>query len=109
MGIDQFPVLLADDFLIYGGAGITSDLAEAFGRSGKTPLTVMEVDGLDISMYGVVAPSKLYGGVSGLVEKPADKDAPSNLVIINRYVLTSDIFDILCNQPAGLGGEIQLT
>ena len=108
VGNDPFTVLLADDFLTYGGSGITSDLVEAFGKSGKTQLSVMEVDGPDISKYGVVAPSHVPDGVAGLVEKPAAVDAPSNLASIGRYVLTPDIFDILRNQPAGSGGEIQL-
>ena len=108
VGSDPFAVLLADDFLIYDGNGITSNLAEAYGKSGKTQLSIMEVDGPDISKYGVVAPSEVPGNVSGLVEKPAAVDAPSNLASIGRYVLTPDIFDILRNQPAGAGGEIQL-
>ena len=108
VGSDPFAVLLADDFLTYRGAGITSDLTEAYGKSGKTQLSVMEVDGPDISKYGVVAPSEVPGGVAGLVEKPAALDAPSNLDSISRYVLTPDIFDILRNQQPGAGGEIQL-
>ena len=108
VGRDPFAVMLADDFLTYSGAGITSDLAEAYGKSGKTQLSVMEVDGPDISKYGIVAPSEVPGGVGGLVEKPAAVDAPSNLASIGRYVLTPNIFDILRNQPPGLGGEIQL-
>ena len=108
VGSDPFAVLLADDFITYRGAGITSDLTEAYGKSGKTQLSVMEVDGPDISKYGVVAPSEVPGGVAGLVEKPAALEAPSNLASIGRYVLTPDIFDILRNQQPGAGGEIQL-
>ena len=108
VGNDPFAVLLADDFLMYDGAGITSDLADAFGSSGKSQLSVMEVNGPDISKYGVVAPSEVPGGVAGLVEKPAAVDAPSNLASIGRYILTADIFDVLRNQVAGSGGEIQL-
>ena len=108
VGNDPFTVLLADDFLTYEGSGIMSDLVEAYGRSGKTQLSVIKVDGPDISKYGVVAPSEVPGGVAGLVEKPAAVDAPSNLASIGRYVLMSDIFDILRKQPAGSGGEIQL-
>ena len=80
----------------------------AFEDSGKTQLSVMEVDGLDISKYGVVIPGGESGLVAGLVEKPDAKRAPSNLASIGRYVLTPDIFDILRNQLAGAGGEIQL-
>lgn len=108
VGNEPFAVLLADDFLTYGGAGVISDLADAYGKSGKTQLSVMEVNGPDISKYGVVAPSEVPGGVAGLVEKPDTADAPSNLASIGRYVITPDIFDILRNQSAGSGGEIQL-
>ena len=68
----------------------------------------MEVNGPDISKYGVVVPNGAPGSVAGLVEKPDADKAPSNLASIGRYVLTPDIFDILRNQPAGAGGEIQL-
>ena len=108
VGNDPFAILLPDDFLTSGGSGITSDLADAYGRSSKTQVSVMEVDGPNISKYGVVALSEVPGGVAGLVEKPAAVDAPSNLASISRYVLTPDIIDILRNQPAGAGGEIQL-
>ena len=108
VGSDPFAVLLADDFLTYEGAGVTADLARAFETSGKTQLSVMEVNGPDISKYGVVVPNGEPGSVAGLVEKPDADKAPSNLASIGRYVLTPDIFDILRNQPAGAGGEIQL-
>jgi UTP--glucose-1-phosphate uridylyltransferase len=68
----------------------------------------MEVNGPNISKYGVVVPNGEPGSVGGLVEKPETDKAPSNLASIGRYVLTPDIFDILRNQPAGSGGEIQL-
>ena len=68
----------------------------------------MKVNGPDISQYGVVVPNKKKGTVLGLVEKPKLEEAPSNLASIGRYVLTPDIFDILRNQPSGIGGEIQL-
>ena len=109
VGDEPFAVLLADDFLTIGeGGGVTSDLVRAFGATGRTQLSVMEVDGPDISKYGVVVPGSALGSVSGLVEKPSIEDAPSNLASIGRYVLTPDIFDILRSQPAGAGGEIQL-
>jgi UTP--glucose-1-phosphate uridylyltransferase len=108
VGNDPFAVLLADDFLTYNGSGVMADLVNAFEDSGKTQLSVMEVDGLDISKYGVVIPGSEPGSVSGLIEKPDADIAPSNLASIGRYVLTPDIFNILRNQPAGAGGEIQL-
>ena len=108
VGDDPFAVLLADDFLTYEGVGIVSDLVSAYELSGKTQLSVMEVNGPDISKYGVVVPNGGSGCVAGLVEKPDANKAPSNLASIGRYVLTPDIFDILRTQPVGVGGEVQL-
>ena len=109
VGDEPFAVLLADDFLTIGeGGGVTSDLVRAFGATGRTQLSVMEVDGPDISKYGVVVPGSVPGSVAGLVEKPSARDAPSNMASIGRYVLTPDIFDILRTQPVGAGGEVQL-
>ena len=109
VGDEPFAVLLADDFLTIGeGGGVTSDLVRAFGATGRTQLSVMEVDGPDISKYGVVVPGSSSGSVAGLVEKPTAQDAPSNLASIGRYVLTPDIFDVLRTQPVGAGGEVQL-
>ena len=68
----------------------------------------MEVNGHDISKYGIVVPNRTPGSVAGLIEKPEADKAPSNLANIGRYVLTPDIFEILRNQQAGAGGEIQL-
>ena len=109
VGNEPFAVLLADDFLTYDGAGVTSDLIKAYENSGKTQLSVMQVDGPDISKYGVVNVNKNSGSVEGLIEKPKFSDAPSNLASIGRYVLCPDIFDILRKQLAGSGGEIQLS
>ena len=108
VGNDSFAVLLADDFLIDSGDGTTADLIRAYKKSGKSQLSVMALDGPNISKYGVIKPSENPGSVLGLVEKPKAEDAPSNLVSIGRYVLTPDIFDILKNQSIGSGGEIQL-
>jgi UTP--glucose-1-phosphate uridylyltransferase len=108
VGNDPFAVLLADDFLTYDGAGVTDDLVKGYEASGRTQLSVMEVNGPAISKYGVVQPGTAAGSVAGLVEKPAFEQAPSNLASIGRYVLTPDIFEILRGQAPGAGGEIQL-
>lgn len=108
VGNDPFAVLLADDFLTYEGHGITADLVCSFEASGKTQLSVMEINGLDISKYGVVLPNREPRSVAGLIEKPDAYHAPSNLASIGRYVLTPDIFDIIRNQTVGFGGEVQL-
>ena len=108
VGGDQFALLLADDFLTDYEAGVTADLAEAFASSGKSQLSVMDVDGPDISKFGVVVPNGSGAGIAGWVEKPDANDAPSNLASIGRYVLTPAIFDTLRGLKAGSGGEIQL-
>jgi len=108
VGRDPFAVLLADDFLTDYTPGVTADLVGAYVQSGKSQLSVMEVEGPEISQYGVVVPSGSGAGIAGLVEKPAAREAPSNLASIGCYVLTPDIFDTLRGLRAGSGGEIQL-
>lgn len=107
VGDSPFAVLLADDFITFEGPGVIADLVKQFNQSQKTQLSVMQVDGPDISKYGVVVP-KSDGTVAGLIEKPSAEAAPSNLASIGRYILTSDIFEILRNQAPGAGNEIQL-
>ena len=104
---EPFTVLLADDFLSDYAPGVTSDLVAAFEQSGKTQLSAMEVDGAEISKYGVIE-KDVHGAVCGLVEKPDFRDAPSNLASIGRYLLLPTIFDVLRDLPRGSGGEIQL-
>lgn len=108
VGNDPFAVLLADDFLISEGAGVTADLVTGYMASGRTQLSVMQVNGPDISKYGVVQHGATIGAVAGLIEKPPFERAPSNLASIGRYILTPDIFEILRNQEPGAAGEIQL-
>lgn len=108
VGKDPFAVLLADDFLTDYSPGVTSDLVKSFSKTGKIQISVMEVNGPDISEYGVVVKNETGLGISGLVEKPNQSDAPSNLASIGRYVLCPEIFDTLRNLPSSAGGEIQL-
>jgi len=108
VGGDPFAVLLADDFITGYEPGVTADLVKAYAETGKTQLSVMEVDSPNISKYGVVVPCVQGVGIAGLIEKPVVSEAPSNLASIGRYVLTPDIFEILHNLTVGSGGEIQL-
>ena len=108
VGDEPFAVLLADDFIVAEGPGVTSDLVRAFEATGKSQLSVMKVEGEDISKYGVVVPGEIDGSVLGLIEKPKYEDAPSDLASIGRYVLTPDLFEILHRLEPGAGGEIQL-
>ena len=105
---EPFAVLLADDFLTDYAPGVTADLVYAFEKTGTSQLSVMPVDEANISQYGVIIPSSDGHGVLGVVEKPRQDEAPSNLASIGRYILTSDIFNSLRTLPAGSGGEIQL-
>ncbi len=111
VGNEPFAVLLADD-LMHGPILPTSSLVEAFTKAGHAILSVSEVEPQDVSKYGI-----LKGGtqdenglihVKGLVEKPKQEDAPSNMASFGRYVFTSEVFDILRNLKPGAGGEIQL-
>ena len=106
---DPFAVLLADDFLTDNVPGVMADLVDAFEKTGNSQLSVMPVDETYISQYGVIIPSSDGNGVIGMIEKPRQDEAPSNLASIGRYILTPDIFDTLRNLPVGSGGEIQLT
>jgi UTP--glucose-1-phosphate uridylyltransferase len=105
---EPFAVLLADDFLTDYSPGVTADLIDAFEKTGVSQLSVMPVDEAYISQYGVIIPSTDGHGVNGVVEKPRQDEAPSNLASIGRYILTSDIFNSLRTLPIGSGGEIQL-
>lgn len=108
VGREPFAVLLPDDFIVPDSSGTTATLVEAFERTGKTQISVMTVDGPDISKYGVVRPGKNGPNVAGLIEKPPYDEAPSNLASIGRYVLSPEIFAVLHQLPPGAGGEIQL-
>jgi UTP--glucose-1-phosphate uridylyltransferase len=108
VGNEPFAVLLADDFLVHKGVGVINDLIKAYEVSGKIQLSVMEVNGQEISKYGVIEKNEDLNHISGLIEKPRFQDAPSNLASIGRYVLTENIFEILRNLPLGINNEIQL-
>ena len=108
VGNEPFALLLADDFITHSVKGTTSDLIEQFEKSGKSQLSVMKVTGPDISKYGVIVPNNKTGLAEGIIEKPDFESAPSDLASIGRYILTSDIFNILKSQSIGVGGEIQL-
>ena len=108
VGEDDFAVLLADDFITDQSPGATADLINAYHVNGKSQLSVMKVDGPEISNYGAVVPHKGGTGIIGLNEKPKLEDASSKLASIGRYILTADIFDILRDISIGSGGEIQL-
>ena len=112
VGDSSFAVLLGDDLIDERDPLLTDMIAE-HERSGAAVIALMEVDPASIHMYGAAAVEPIDGSenvrVTGLVEKPAQEDAPSNLAIIGRYVLPASVFEILERTEPGKGGEIQLT
>ncbi|HKI80753.1 MAG TPA: UTP--glucose-1-phosphate uridylyltransferase GalU [Pseudodesulfovibrio sp.] len=108
---EPFAVMLGDDLMFGVQAGI-GELLKAAKETGKAVVGVIEVPRSKVSRYGVIKGEPIDSHtyrVTNLVEKPSPEEAPSNLAIIGRYVLLPEIFDILEDQRAGVGGEIQLT
>lgn len=112
IGREPFGVILADDLCEGEGDGVLSQMAKLYAKYRCSIVAIEEVPMEETSKYGVIAGSELEDGVfviSDMVEKPAPEDAPSNLAIIGRYILTPDIFDIIRETKPGKGGEIQIT
>ncbi len=114
VGEEPFAVLLADD-VIDAEVPCLKQLMTVFEKTQCSVLATQVVEGPAISAYGVLEGKpvpgwngKLYE-VVGLVEKPRPEDAPSNLAVIGRYVLTPTVFETLSDLKAGAGGELQLT
>jgi UTP--glucose-1-phosphate uridylyltransferase len=108
---EPFAVLLADD-LIDPSVPLLRDLLTAAGRTGASVLAAMHVGEREISMYGCIEPGETDGDlvrVASIVEKPDPADAPSDLAVIGRYILTPGIVDALARTQPGAGGEVQLT
>ena len=111
VGNEPFAVLLADD-LIKAQTPVLKQMMEKFDQLQSSIVSVVEVDRQDTSKYGILDADPLVDNVTkirGLVEKPKPENAPSNLAIIGRYILTPKIFDILEGKEVGAGGEIQIT
>ncbi len=117
VGDEPFGVLLGDDLVAHPTRPCLRQLVEVHERHGGSVLAVQRVPRALVSRYGVVAlPEEPQRGldqrtfyVSGLVEKPPMEEAPSNLAIVGRYVLTPEIFAHLAQTAPGAGGEIQVT
>jgi len=108
---EPFAVILADD-LIDGEPPVMKQMAEVFGREGRSVLGVQEVARDQTASYGIVKTSRIderLESVEAIVEKPRPEATPSNLAVIGRYVLTPRIFAHLERATPGAGGEIQLT
>jgi UTP--glucose-1-phosphate uridylyltransferase len=109
---EPFVVMLGDD-LMHDEVPLTQQLINDYNETKASILAVKRVPHDEVSAYGVIAPrgearDGLYN-VDSFVEKPAPEDAPSDLAIIGRYLLTPEIFRILDQHKLGKGGEVQLT
>lgn len=113
VGDEAFAVLLGDD-LIDEKEDLLSRMVEVQERTGGSVVALMEVPREAISAYGAAAIETVEGEdgfvkITGLVEKPAADEAPSNYAVIGRYVLSPKVFEVLENTAPGRGNEIQLT
>ncbi|MBE6510375.1 MAG: UTP--glucose-1-phosphate uridylyltransferase GalU [Methanobrevibacter millerae] len=111
VGDEPFAVLLGDS-ITKGKTPCTKQLIDIYEKYGKSAISLEEVPQEKVSRYGIIDGVKVEDNVydiKKLVEKPAVEDAPSNIAIMGRYVLTPDIFDKLDETEPGVGGEIQLT
>ena len=112
IGDEPFAVVLADDLCITNGDGVLMQMVKLFNQFRCSIVAVDEVSDDNIHQYGVVAGELIKDGVyrvTDMVEKPTKDEAPSNLGIIGRYILTPNIFNILRDTPPGKNGELQIT
>ncbi len=112
VGDEPFAVLLADDMIDDDGAGCLSQMIRVYDEWQCSVLGVERVDPSETQSYGIVKAHAIEAGlekVDRIVEKPRPEEAPSNLAVVGRYVLTPAIFDKLAHIPRGAGGELQLT
>ncbi len=114
VGNEPFAVLLADDLMVgpAGGESVLAQMVAAFRQQGRSMLAVQEVPLEQVNRYGIVAGEPAGGPlmrIQRIVEKPAPENAPSQMGVAGRYILTPAIFEQLRTQPKGAGGEIQLT
>ena len=111
IGNEPFAVLLGDD-IVKAEKPCLRQMIEQYERYRASVIGVQHVPDDEVSRYGIVDAKQLderFFSVNNLVEKPKRENAPSNLAIMGRYILSPRIFDVLDNQEPGAGGEIQLT
>ncbi|MCL7462643.1 UTP--glucose-1-phosphate uridylyltransferase GalU [Pseudomonas sp. NW5] len=113
IGDEPFAVVLADDLCLnLEGDGVLTQMVKLYKQFRCSIVAIEEVPASETSRYGVIAGEMIREDiyrVHTMVEKPKPEDAPSNLAIIGRYILTPDIFDLIKETPPGKGGEIQIT
>lgn len=108
---EPFGVILADDLCV-GEEGIMTQMLKVYEKYKCCVVAVEEVPKNEVNKYGIISGTPIderHTRVDTMVEKPSPEQAPSNLAIIGRYILTPDIFEILRATPPGAGGEVQIT
>jgi len=112
IGDEPFGVVLSDDLCLADGDGVMKQMVSLYKQFRCSIVAIQEVPDDQVHKFGVIAGEQIKDGlyqVTDMVEKPELKDAPSNLAIIGRYILTPDIFDIIEQTPPGKNGELQIT
>jgi UTP--glucose-1-phosphate uridylyltransferase len=114
IGNEPFAVVLADDLCDCDQNGVLSQMTEIYKKYQCSIIAIEEIAMDQTKNYGVIAGNLIDETndtyrVTDMIEKPEPKDAPTNMAIIGRYILTPDIFNILRNTKPGIGGEIQIT
>jgi len=112
VGDEPFAVILADDLIDDDDKGCLSQMTNLYAERGCSVLGVETVDKEETEKYGIVSSTSVsdnVGKVDAIVEKPVPAEAPSNLAVVGRYILSPRIFEILENTPGGANNEIQLT
>jgi UTP--glucose-1-phosphate uridylyltransferase len=112
IGDAPFGVLLADDLCIGEPDGVLTQMVKLYKQFRCSIVAIEEVPREQTGSYGVIAGEQISDSlirITDMVEKPRPEDAPSNLAIIGRYILTPDIFDILRETKPGKNGEVQIT
>jgi len=109
---EPFAVILADDLINFTDQPCLSQMVDLFKYQNCSILGTMEVPHEEVSSYGVVSGQSVgerLMEVTGMIEKPRPEDAPSNVAVVGRYILTPRIFELLEQTQRGAGNEIQLT
>lgn len=112
VGNEPFAVILADDLIDGEGTPCLQQMVAQFEATGESVIAVESVDRDKTDQYGIVRvdrPDAKLSHIEQIVEKPKPEDAPSNLGVVGRYILTPKIFELLHATEKGAGGEIQLT
>jgi len=112
IGDEPFGVVLADDLCFGEDDGVLAQMVELYKQFRCTIVAIQEVEPDQVEKFGVISGEAIRDDlyrVENMVEKPKPDQAPSNLAIIGRYILTPDIFDILRDTPPGKNGEVQIT